>query len=162
MKYECIQCDYRATKQSHLTHHIQSVHDGVKYDCNQCDYRATTQGSLTCHIRWVHEGVKYDCNQCDYRATTQGSLTYHIQSVLEGVKYNCNQCDYRATMQSNLTCHIVTIWIICIMWYYMVLYGTLWYNMCRGGYRPLNISKLKWKCDFLKTLKNYCFWRFNE
>ena len=60
MKYECIQCDYRATKQSHLTHHIQSVHDGVKYDCNQYHYRATTQGILTCHIQAVLEGMKYE------------------------------------------------------------------------------------------------------
>ena len=40
----------------------------MKYDCNQCDYKAAQQGSLTHHIQSVHEGVKYNCYQCDYRA----------------------------------------------------------------------------------------------
>ena len=50
--------------QGSLTRHILSVHEGVKYDCNQCDFRATRRGILTCHIQSVHEGVKYECNQC--------------------------------------------------------------------------------------------------
>ena len=68
----------------------------MKYECNQCDHRASRKGDLTTHIQSVHEGVKYDCNQCDYKAAQQGSLTHHIQSVHEGVKYDCYQCDYRA------------------------------------------------------------------
>ena len=87
MKYDCNQCDYRATKKSSLTRHIKSVHEGVKYDCNKCDYRATRLDNLTAHIKSIHKGIKYDCNQCDYRATQQGNLTftsgYHMNNCIK-------------------------------------------------------------------------------
>ena len=62
--------------------------DRVKYECNQCDYRATTQIYLTYHIQSLHIGLNYDCNQWDYKATIKGSLTLHKESVIKGVKYH--------------------------------------------------------------------------
>ena len=56
----------------------------MKYDCNQCDYKATTQGNLRKHKQSKHEGVKYYCNQCDYKATQQRRLRSHKQSKHEG------------------------------------------------------------------------------
>ena len=84
----------------------QSVHQGVKYACDQCDYQATKQSHLTIHIQSIHEGIKYACDQCDYQASTQSSLTSHIQSVHKSLKNACNQCDYQATRQGKLRRHI--------------------------------------------------------
>ena len=56
------QCEYRATHNGNLAHHIQSIHKGVKYECNKCGYRAATQGNLDCNIQSIHKGTKYDCN----------------------------------------------------------------------------------------------------
>ena len=78
-KYACKQCDYQAGYLSHLTTHIQSVHEGVKYACNQCGKQFTEQGNLTKHIQSIHEGVKYACSQCDYQATFQNALRTHIK-----------------------------------------------------------------------------------
>ena len=50
------------------------LHEGVKYDCNQCDYKATQQTNLSQHQKEIHEGVKYNCTQCDYKATHQTNL----------------------------------------------------------------------------------------
>ena len=52
----------------------------MKYGCNHCDYQATRQGHLTAHIQTKHDGVKYACNKCDQQFTQQVSLTIHIQS----------------------------------------------------------------------------------
>ena len=101
-KYECGQCHKTYTQKSHLTTHIQSIHEGIKYACDQCDQQFTSQGSLTSHIQSKHEGVKYACNQCDYQATTQSSLTVHIKSKHEDVKYAIYRVDIRITFVPHL------------------------------------------------------------
>ena len=58
-KYACKQCDYQAGYLSHLTTHIQSVHEGVKYACNQCDHQATQQGDLTKHMKRNHCQISF-------------------------------------------------------------------------------------------------------
>ena len=44
------QCNHKATKQSNLKEHIESVHEGVKYPCSQCDYKAIRQFEDTYRI----------------------------------------------------------------------------------------------------------------
>ena len=46
----CNKCDVVFRSKTSLSQHIRLVHKGVKYECNQCDYRATMQGILTRHI----------------------------------------------------------------------------------------------------------------
>ena len=78
-KFACDQCEYEATRQKHLTLHIQALHEGVKYACDQCDFKGTTQGSLKRHVQSMHDGVKFACGQCDFQATRQDSLRRHIK-----------------------------------------------------------------------------------
>ena len=130
-KFQCQQCDTFFTRNSSLTYHIQSKHEGAKYVCNQCDKQYTAQDNLTRHILSIHENSKYGCNQCDKQYskqseltihkfahkgqfvcnqcdkqfTLQSSLTAHIQSAHKGVKYACNQCDKQYAKQSELTTH---------------------------------------------------------
>ena len=109
LKYACNQCDYQATRQYHLTRHIQSIHEGVRYACNQCDKLFTTQTNLIIHTQSLHEGVEYACIKCSYQATRQESLTRHIQSIHEGVKYTCVQCDKQYAQKNDLNRHIKLI-----------------------------------------------------
>ena len=53
---------------------------GLKYPCSQCDFKATRDSNLKIHIESVHEGIKYPCSQCDYKATQQSHLKRHIDS----------------------------------------------------------------------------------
>ena len=57
-----------------------AVYEEAKYDCNQCEYRATHKGNPACHILSIHEGAKYECSQCDYGATGKDILARHIKS----------------------------------------------------------------------------------
>ena len=54
VKYACDQCDYQFTRQSNLTEHIKSKHEGVKYACDQCDYQFTQKSNLRTHIKNKH------------------------------------------------------------------------------------------------------------
>ena len=60
--------------------------DGNKYQCNQCDHKATRSDSLQQHIKSIHDGVKYPCDQCDYKAARPSNLQGHIKSIHEGLK----------------------------------------------------------------------------
>merc|ERR1711884_758069 len=64
-----------------LQTHIKSVHEGQKFQCPQCEYKATRKGHLQTHIKSVHEGQKFHCPQCEYKATRIDSLQRHIKSV---------------------------------------------------------------------------------
>ena len=70
---------------------------GIKYQCDECDYKATLKENLKKHKMSVHIGFKYPCDQCDYKATQKGDLKKHRLSVHIGIKYQCDQCDYKAT-----------------------------------------------------------------
>ena len=52
-KYECDQCNKTYSKKG-LDYHKQKVHQGVKYACDQCDHQATRQDHLTVHIQSKH------------------------------------------------------------------------------------------------------------
>ena len=51
--------------------HRPSKYEGVKYACNQCEYQATKHSHLKRHQESIHEGVRYSCNQCEDEATSQ-------------------------------------------------------------------------------------------
>jgi len=57
--------------------HMKSAHRGVKYNCEQCEYKATTKSTLLRHVRSVHEGVKFNCEQCEYKTTWKTELQQH-------------------------------------------------------------------------------------
>ena len=61
--YPCGECDYVATKSSHLKTHIESKHERVKYPCSHCEYAATQPGHLRKHIENKHEGVGEDVKE---------------------------------------------------------------------------------------------------
>ena len=60
-KYKCRQCDYEASRSSHLRTHVEAIHEGVRYPCNKCDFKATTKSILKTHKHKEskHEGVCY-------------------------------------------------------------------------------------------------------
>ena len=77
--------------------HKQYKHMGVRYSCGQCEYQATKQSHITTHKQSKHMGVRYSCDQCEYQSTIQSNLTRHKQSKHMGVHYSCDQCEYQAT-----------------------------------------------------------------
>ena len=77
-KYPCNECEYQASKISHLNVHQQSVHQGRKYPCQECEYQSTTKSNLTAHHRSVHLGEIYPCQQ----ATKVVTLSIKIQFTM--------------------------------------------------------------------------------
>ena len=48
-----------------LKRHNMSVHKAIKYQCKECDYKATLKENLKKHKMSVHIGFKYARDQCD-------------------------------------------------------------------------------------------------
>lgn len=46
IKYPCTYCDFKASYNSVLKDHVQSIHDGIKYPCTYCEYKATQKSNL--------------------------------------------------------------------------------------------------------------------
>ena len=55
-----------------LTSHKQYIHE-----CEHCDYKATQQSSLTTHKQSIHEGVKYYCDKCASVYAEKKNLSKH-------------------------------------------------------------------------------------
>ena len=56
-KYQCQECDYKASQSINLRTHVEAIHEGVRYSCDQCGYKATTAGNLKTHIDSIHRGI---------------------------------------------------------------------------------------------------------
>ena len=89
----------RAANNSHV------CHEGVKYSCKYCRYKATQQSKLKRHQESIHEGVKFSCDQCKYHATQKSNLIAHKRSVHDGLKYSCDQCEYQTGQKFDLKLH---------------------------------------------------------
>ena len=79
-KYDCLQCDYKATTTSHLKTHVQAKHEGMKFPCSYCNFKATQASNLKTHIKSKHLGIKFPCTQCDYKGATSSNLNAHVKT----------------------------------------------------------------------------------
>ena len=77
-KFECEQCEYKATKKGHLRVHTLSKHGGI-FDCDQCECKATIKNHLRVHTLSKRKGIRFDCDQCEYKARQKSQLTVHKQ-----------------------------------------------------------------------------------
>ena len=58
--------------------HVNNVHtDIIKYECNECDFKATLKKGLKIHTESIHKGLRYNCNECGFKATKKQSLKRH-------------------------------------------------------------------------------------
>ena len=83
------------------------MHEGQKFQCPQCEYKASEKGSLKKHIKSIHEGQKFPCPHCEYKAAAKRSLPAHIKSIHEGQKFQCPHCELKATFRVNLQRHML-------------------------------------------------------
>ena len=94
------------TKQAPVERRIEVVEGNRSYECEPCQKTYSKQSNLTAHIKSKHEGVKYACDHCDRQFPVKGTLTKHIQAKHEGIEYPCVQCDFRTRWQAALKTHI--------------------------------------------------------
>jgi uncharacterized Zn-finger protein len=109
VKHQCGVCLKEFVNAQGLRRHMDGVHFGVKFDCLECDYKATTKGNLTQHINTVHREIrKYECDRCESSFTQSGNLATHIQSVHNKIRFGCTVegCDKSYSQKRYLTNHI--------------------------------------------------------
>ena len=72
MRFQCDQCDYRASKNDHIHTHKQSVHEQVRFQCDQCNYIATKKDNLQSHKHSVQKKNIFSINSV---------ITKHLEEI---------------------------------------------------------------------------------
>ena len=80
----------KATSQSGIRKHQQTIHQGVTYSCGQC---------LRRHQKDINEGVTYSCNQCEYK-TNDSHIMEHTNKInmkgrLSNIPSKTDECHVR-------------------------------------------------------------------
>ena len=90
----CDDCGLTFKQKDGLSSHQRKKHNSVgdKFECRQCNYRASSKNPLLLHISSVHEQIRYKCDQCDYQATQKCALQTHKQIKHEEAKIACEVC----------------------------------------------------------------------
>ena len=50
----CDSCEFRTTAPEYLIKHKISRHTNTKYECNMCDYKATREDTVKHHVKVKH------------------------------------------------------------------------------------------------------------
>ena len=53
--------------------HVEEIHKQVRYNCDQCDHKATNKYCLEKHAKAKHNEVRYSCGQCEFKVGTKKS-----------------------------------------------------------------------------------------
>ena len=115
-RFVCDICEYKATRQTLLTLHIESKHEGIRYGCNICPFRTITNNflkGLKFHIKRKHNElvsvgkvVVFSCDLCSYKAFFEQSLKEHVQTQHEKLSlFSCTECEYKGSRKQSLKIH---------------------------------------------------------
>jgi hypothetical protein len=106
IKYNCEQCDFKASRKDTLKKHYISVHiSSNQYPCNKCDYEATRRDNLAIHLMSKHPNLIYPYQQCNYKAKTKDNLKIHHQSLHIGEDHSCQEFGQQFTHKGTLNRH---------------------------------------------------------
>ena len=119
--YSCGECDAKFSTPFSLKRHADVKHKGVRHNCEQCDYKATRLSHLRKHFESVHLKIrKYACQECDAKFAQHSHLKRHenghrldylkghVRSVnLKKVKDNqCEECGAKFSRSYHLKRHV--------------------------------------------------------
>ena len=85
----------------------------AKYQCSQCEYKATQKCNLQTHKKSIHEHEKFQCTHCEYKATIKGHLQRHIKCQISSWRWKVQM--HTLWIQSNTErwpseTHEITSW----------------------------------------------------
>ena len=110
--YECQSCDFKTSRRTGLTDHINAVHDKLKlYMCQHCSHTFASNGNLTQHIQAVHEKLRpFICQYCTYATSSQPNLRKHIKAVHHKIRdFKCSICPFDAASKQLLVRHVQAV-----------------------------------------------------
>ena len=123
-----------------LTHHVQTVHEGVKpaFKCQRCDFSCYRKVQLNRHM-FEHDGDPFRCDLCQFSTKYKATIINHMKTHAPK-NLMCEFCEYAT-------------------------HSGLFYWLCFSNI-SLNISNIllttRWRSEYnkwqIKTKKNR-FWK---
>ena len=130
--FPCPQCDKKYRQESHLSAHIDYVHDNKRFTCQHCSNKFSQKEVLKAHINSVHKSygksmekgdlkapinsvtkTRIPCPHCNHQAKQKAHLEAHIRSVHDGIKFPCPHCEHKATRAYSIKKkHKISSWSI--------------------------------------------------
>ena len=102
----CKQCQFSATRNVAMKHHVESVHEGIRYRCEQCRFVTEWERFLKVHMISKHTNMSLYCTEesCSFSTYRENLLQEHIELTHEGrVKYKCEymNCNYATNVRGK-------------------------------------------------------------
>ena len=115
----CDTCGKQFKTKKILTQHLK-CHGEKSFLCQHCDYTATLQKYLNHHIERMHPITPkpevlpmYTCEHCGNSYKAQQTLNYHIESAHLDTFFNCDLCEKvfktRRKLAEHKKCHGQTV-----------------------------------------------------
>ena len=106
IRYNCDQCDYKATQPGGLKRHklLHDVHS-FEFGCDICDYQGKTQEYLNKHMKVKHGARKFGCMLCTFKSWKKEALEAHSECAHADIQVRCHQCDYETSSPKDLAMH---------------------------------------------------------
>ena len=124
-KFYCCHCSLIFTRNSSLSRHTQSKHEGTKCPCGKCNVlenleisnsKCNAQNLETAELQNVKEDI-YLCYYCDFASDKKTKVKHHMGKVHSESHYEkseigglfpCDQCNYEATQRYHLKRHWIS------------------------------------------------------
>ena len=68
---ECDQCNYEGNHRANFECLVRSTHSNLWYQCVLCEFNASRKGNLNNHVQMKHEGVVFGCDDSDYKQSSK-------------------------------------------------------------------------------------------
>ena len=113
-KFECKECDYKASSEQLLKNHMNKKHNVKKEEslyprsCELCDKEIKCARDLKMHMReHTCKTIQFQCTLCNYGAYHEVEIDIHFGKE-HGENYICGLCDYQLSDLQALETHLKT------------------------------------------------------
>ena len=104
------ECGKMFTSRTNMLNHMKQIHLEIKYECDNCDYKASQKGALTRHQLAKHgNGIRhFRCLLCPKSYKWEVDLMRHTKKHSDN-KFRCNGCEKQFSEKRNLRYHMKSV-----------------------------------------------------
>lgn len=88
---QCVDCDYKTSKKSHLILHLKKKHNAYQLKCNHCkNYKTKRVQDYGRHVAQCKRVLS--CSHCDYKSSEKSAMEQHMKLKSHSSIF-CHKCE---------------------------------------------------------------------